>query len=481
MAKRTKHNDVSQDEINKYSGSVELNVETIESSKTKASKFFQSYVNNRAPVVLNGHIKDKEWKGAKWTNDYIRDRCGSAVVRVEHRRDSADHFGKGQEQSMTINDFLDLLESKNENVYMTTQELSYSAEGQPSIISPPLTLLRQDFPLTPQLLNTLIISNINIWFGASTEPTTSGLHHDFHDNLYILLRGEKHFTLYSPAEAKNMYTVGEIVKVHPNGRINYKGQPTRADGADEGIEAALKAAERMRKATEKLEAAEKEVEKSGFDASLMNEAEDDVDEALEALLDAEMAANCEEEDEDDDEGDDDFNSDNSGSDFNEEEGEGYFEDFSDEEDEEQEESDKNVSRKVNIKEVAKFLGLGKRKQPDTDPSSAAEVATSSATSSTPSNFSRVDTSRSDADLQADFPLYVEAKSRAIHITLKAGQMLYLPAGWFHEVHSQGSAESGGHLAFNYWFHPPDNHDYAKPYTSDFWARDFEERLKSGNV
>jgi hypothetical protein len=51
--------------------------------------------------------------------------------------------------------------------------------------------------------------------------------------------------------------------------------------------------------------------------------------------------------------------------------------------------------------------------------------------------------------------------------VNAGEMLYLPAGWFHEVTSFGGASSGGHFAFNYWMHPPDHldphHGFASPY------------------
>jgi hypothetical protein len=44
----------------------------------------------------------------------------------------------------------------------------------------------------------------------------------------------------------------------------------------------------------------------------------------------------------------------------------------------------------------------------------------------------------------------------IEIHLKAGQMLYLPASWYHEVTSYSDPEepSGLHMALNYWFHPP---------------------------
>ena len=45
-----------------------------------------------------------------------------------------------------------------------------------------------------------------------------------------------------------MYTCGKLVRTHPNGRINYEGQETRADGAALGADAALQAANMLDKA-----------------------------------------------------------------------------------------------------------------------------------------------------------------------------------------------------------------------------------------
>ena len=53
----------------------------------------------------------------------------------------------------------------------------------------------------------------NLWMGNSAQGSSSGLHHDFHDNLYVLLRGKKRFVLYPPHEAHNLYTEGTVVKV----------------------------------------------------------------------------------------------------------------------------------------------------------------------------------------------------------------------------------------------------------------------------
>ena len=61
-------------------------------------------------------------------------------------------------------------------------------------------------------------------------------------------------------------------------------------------------------------------------------------------------------------------------------------------------------------------------------------------------------------------------------------MLYLPAGWFHEVTSEGGGREG-HCAFNYWFHPPDAQppSFSSPYASDFWRKDWNSRFLPKDV
>jgi len=69
---------------------------------------------------------------------------------------------------------------------------------------------------------------------------------------------------------------------------------------------------------------------------------------------------------------------------------------------------------------------------------------------------------------------------AMEFELCAGESLYLPAGWFHEVTSlnDGGAE---HMALNYWLHPPTNlkpgaAGFERPYSSNFWPDVFEAGL-----
>lgn len=69
------------------------------------------------------------------------------------------------------------------------------ASGRPRVMAGPLDKLRGDFPLRPRLVGGLVPQNVNLWMGNSRggKGSSSGLHHDFHDNLYVLLRGKKTF------------------------------------------------------------------------------------------------------------------------------------------------------------------------------------------------------------------------------------------------------------------------------------------------
>lgn len=63
------------------------------------------------------------------------------------------------------------------------------------------------------------------------------------------------------------------------------------------------------------------------------------------------------------------------------------------------------------------------------------------------------------------------------IWLEPGDMLYLPAGWFHEVSSFNDKDNY-HMAINYWFAPPDNNNYDKPYKSNYWKDEIETIVQS---
>ena len=126
----------------------------------------------------------------------------------------------------------------------------------------------------------------------------------------------------------------------------------------------------------------------------------------------------------------------------------------------------------------------------------------------PPSFCRVSAAgMAAAALAKKFPDFPGAQA-ALECEMEAGSMLYLPAGWFHEVTSysgngsgdtaaaagastrsrkaagaakaQDAGPDGGHMALNYWFHPPDNLDpsnqgFRKPYLSGYWSSLWRER------
>lgn len=96
----------------------------------------------------------------------------------------------------------------------------------------------------------------------------------------------------------------------------------------------------------------------------------------------------------------------------------------------------------------------------------------------PSNFSLIQTQLPDSEIQEKFPMFLKAKERKLRADLAPGDMLYIPAGWFHEVFSESDSESSneGHMALNYWFHPPDSGLFETPYSSSFWTEDWKCRF-----
>lgn len=360
--------------------------------------FYNQYIRLRRPIVLTGMLPDLSGI-EKWKDDnYLQSMLGGQSVMVERRSSTHDTFGEGMKVQMNFLRFLELMINDNDEMhYLTTQDVPTNSDGKPDLMSPLMKELKTDFPLRPKLMGNLVPQNINLWMGNAANGASSGLHHDYHDNLYIVLKGRKRFRLYSPLDAKKMYTTGELRKVHPNGRINYNGEETTAAGLDP----ATLVTWRKKEAEKMLEDAERAVEegKPGAQEQL-EQAEHLLNMAMDAVLDAEI----------------------------------------------HEDSD-----------------LHRHRIDDT-------------TAKRPNNFSKVEVKYLDdkETLKVKYPEFLDAN--AAFCTLEAGSMLYLPASWFHEVTSYGTRD--GHMAMNYWFHPPDGVDFVAPYSSDFWTNDFYERFDS---
>lgn len=406
----------------------------ISPKELSSRRFFNRFVARRRPVVITGLLPELTRLPSNW---WAPEAAKALTVQAEMRDSPKDRFGRGRRAPITFGELLARIDAGDTSRYLTTQDIP---DGE--LIAPPLTALQPGvLPLRPKLLRTLCPQSINMWLGRSDAPASSGLHHDFHDNLYALLRGTKRFRLFSPADAALMQTAGTISKVHQNGRINYEGEePTAADGRtaeDVAAERAFCVLRRARLAQQRAErrlSEAEEAEAEAEDAAAASAAAQEVrqaEEALDAAMDHLMAL---------------------------------------------EEADAKQSSRNGIS--AKDARRRKKKKAaaqvcETEEDAAAAGASHGAAAAadketTPINFSRLGALRLDANGRLP-PQLRHAKLAEVEIS--AGEMLYLPAGWFHEVSSHG----GTHCALNFWFHPPDRPDFERPYRKmGFWTREWRE-------
>lgn len=369
-------------------------------------EFFTRFVQARKPVIINGHFSDPTWLGARWTDDYLIHTAGEGRIQVEQRVSETSAFGLAAPKvEMTFGELVKKLANREELYYLTTQTIPENQYGYESLFAEPLNHLQSDFPLRPKLFGNLIPYQMNLWMGVSKNGSSSGLHHDYHDNLYVLLRGRKRFTLFSPNDAPNLYITGKISKIHPNGLINYVGAPTRADGANP-VEVSEKAVSEAQNA---LDDAEINLERLTGDVyvsvapgeleeaqNAVREAEDQLNIAMEAALDASEAV-----------------------DVDDEAADIQYPNFS----------------KISVEEFYPT------------------------------------TKQSQQNVNKKYPRLKNAIRTVCHI--QEGQMLYLPASWFHEVSSFGE---NTHMAMNYWVYPPDSDSFEQPYRDNFWHAKWEQFL-----
>ena len=258
--------------------------------------------------------------------------------------------------------------------------------------------------------------------------------------------------LFPPSEVKHLYPYGKLDALHENGLISYTDAPVRSDGLP--VRVALKA--KVKALEEKLDAAPRGKGKARVDTkerqALIEAHEQALDELAQYTLDGADGIDVDEEVDDFDAlmaglGDDDG---------------AWAEDGAGDAEEDSESSEEE-------EEYPEWNGIN----PDSEDEGEGE-----STGDEPPSFSRIPTALvhnhlglpttavppKDKSLD-DFPKFKKA-AKPFVVELSAGEMLYLPASWWHEVTSSstGTGDDAVHMAFNYWFYPPNKLDsFDQPY------------------
>ncbi|EPX72082.1 Jmj4 protein [Schizosaccharomyces octosporus yFS286] len=408
-------------------------------------QFYRDYVAKRLPVVIKSPLPETDWKGYLWKNeDYLLEKIGQSICKIEPMDPSTGTFGQGMSRNeMTIAEFLKRLKA-GERLYLTTQydssddildgddEVSLLVK---SLCPAPTNSLLSDFSLTPALMGNLVPQQCNIWIGRSENGTSSGLHHDFHDNIYTVVKGHKRFVILSPDSAVHLQLAGKISKIHPNGLVSYEGEDRsqRSDGLTE-LDAAIAHTQFL----ENKIAGLKEAQTS---EDIIQQLEADYEAEMDNVLQMQLGGEADDWDELQ-EGDADSLLDESTNEIEDDSSSVNGEDQSDNKAEVSPSNNENPSlpdhfTKITVPGLHKYLGFEDAK---------------------------------DVEMSEDERTSL-SKTRPLVVDLEPGDMLYLPASWFHEVTSScQEGESNIHIAFNYWFHPPDNlQDFDHPYEDrDIW-------------
>jgi hypothetical protein len=353
--------------VNKYEGWCHQKgskqwLERINAECISPRQFFNRYVRRRMPVILTASNTECLRAFSPEALASIVGNCRVAVERAD--RDSYQPFGRTDSNSLMNMRFSEFISRMDEDdLYCSTQPLPEDRQGPKALTSAHVQGLidRGMLPDHLPLMGNLTPYQINAWIGCSADGSSSGFHHDFHDNFYMLLAGEKQFRIASPNFTSERPTYGcknnSNVLVHKNGLISYEGKMIREDAAN--VKNVLKW---------KISKNPKNV--------------DELREQLEELKLEEM-------------------------------------------------------------------------------------------------MDRIDHKNRDDSFPPSFSIQSTAHGQYLTETIKAGEMLYLPASFYHEVISFNSENTTHHMAVNYWYYPPSScGSFEKPYEDDYWKERWERLAKN---
>ncbi|MDE1984669.1 MAG: cupin-like domain-containing protein [Gammaproteobacteria bacterium] len=179
-------------------------------------EFYRRYAERRPLIVHTESLAQLGWRTHLWDDAYLEHKAGAHNVLVLKRSRSADYAPERSSYvPMRFREFVRTVLANpagSADYYLNLQT--------DKVLEPPLLQLLGDFGI-PEYFKDLPLRSINVWMGNSPTDITTPLHHDFNDNLYVVVQGRKRFAVFPPSEAPHLYTRGRLQAVEPNGLIRY--------------------------------------------------------------------------------------------------------------------------------------------------------------------------------------------------------------------------------------------------------------------
>ena len=167
---------------------------------------FCKQVNRGLPCVYNLPSSHESFPGSSWTRSTLLDAVHDPVevaITPDGRADSLQTVASEEQPvflqpasvQMTLAQLLDtLIQPQNSPVhYLQSQNGNLNSDT-------PLTPLLRDLPSNLPFAEPVLgpPEAINIWLGDDRSVTS--MHRDPYENLYLVLKGSKTFTLYAPVD-----------------------------------------------------------------------------------------------------------------------------------------------------------------------------------------------------------------------------------------------------------------------------------------
>jgi ribosomal protein L16 Arg81 hydroxylase len=169
-------------------------------SNLSAEEFFRCYYSVNRPVVFQDGLRNSQVL-AKWNPDYLKARCGNAIVEVMAGRSTDRDYEINSERHKTrtrMHEFVDRVKraGKTNDFYMVANNRSLESGKMKA-------LLREGRVLEHILDPALAQARTFLWFGPG--GTVTPLHHDTMNILLAQVYGRKTVTLIPSFQTPYVY------------------------------------------------------------------------------------------------------------------------------------------------------------------------------------------------------------------------------------------------------------------------------------